>query len=151
MTQGAGLDLIVVDEWIYGMLANDNTLNGTGGLLDSFVPSSKGEIYGDTIPEDVKFPYIIFHLQAPGIDGMTVEGDLVINRSQWTIKVVDRSESYQPIKAVYSRIHQLLHKASGTVVDGQVLHSRRIQAIHYPELRESMSYRHLGGIYQIYV
>lgn len=148
MTQGAGLDLVVVDEWVYKTLSNDGTLTA---LLAGFSPSSVGEIYGDTVPTDVKFPYIIFHLQSPGVDGMTVEGDLVINRSMWTVKVVDRSESYQTIMAVYSRVHQLLHKASGIVADGQVLHSRRVQAIHYPELREAFNYRHLGGIYQIYV
>ena len=142
------MDMVVIDEWIYNQLVHDMALTG---LLQGFTPSSEGEIYGDTVPVDVKFPYIIYHLQAPGVDRMTLEGDLVLNRSLWTVKVVDRSESYQTIKFVYSRVHQLLHKASGIVADGVVLHSRRVQTIHYPELRESVDYRHLGGIYQIYV
>jgi hypothetical protein len=147
-----GLELEVVDEFVYTTLHNDVQL---GDLLNAAYqgsndPSNIEQVYGDTLPPDVVYPYI-FYQHSANADTMTTDSVIVMNRSLWIVKVVDRAETYQLAKPIYGRVHALLHRASGTVVDGQVLHCRRESRIHYPEITEAVSYRHLGGVYHFWV
>jgi hypothetical protein len=143
-----GLELLVVDEFIYTRLTQDV---GPGGLM-TLVGNREGvdpEVYSDTIPGDVLYPYVIFTLQSTA-DTMTTEGTRVLTQATYMVKGVHRTESYAELGPVASRIDALLHKASGVVLDGRVLHSRRLQAVRYPEVTEAVSYRHLGGSYRFW-
>jgi hypothetical protein len=140
----AGLELLVDDEAIQATLAADATLQN----LMSAAGSSIDEIYGDTVPDEVNYPFVRFEHQTNG-DTLTHDAVIVINRAQYIVKVTDRAMSYSTIKPIYSRIHALLHKREFvSVADGQVLVCYRLQAVHYPEVTETTHYRHLGGVYR---
>ncbi len=140
-----GLEPLVVDEYITAQL------NVPG--LTSQIPDAPGqtlvEIYSDTVPPDVEFPYTIFQMQGNS-DTMTTDSTRVLWIARYVVKAVGRTESYVSLAPIASMIDQQLHKKSGVVADGQVLHSRRIQVVRYPEITDGVNYRHLGGVYQFY-
>jgi hypothetical protein len=140
-----GLEPLVVEEYIFTQL--------NVPALTSLVPDAPGqtlvEIYSDTVPPDVRFPYVIFQMQSNS-DTMTTDGTRVLWVATYIVKAVGRTKSYIGLGPIASQIDILLHKQSGVVSDGTVLHSRRLQVVRYPEVTDGVNYRHLGGSYRFW-
>lgn len=147
--QPQGLELDVVDEFIFKVLSEDAGAGSIGELLVA-AGSDADAIYSDSVPSPVKYPYIIYQHSA-NTDTVTTDSVIVLVQAVYMVKVVHRTRTYDSIKPIYARMHALLHKASGTVVDGQVLHCRRERGIRYPEKSELVDYRHRGGTYRFWV
>lgn len=155
----AGLETYAAEEFIYSTLSNDATLTGmlmaayqSHNIEPGLVPSANlPEIYSDTVPADVTFPYIAFQMHNPAGDVEVTNNVIVYSVMDYLVRLVDRSQSYSVIAPIYSRVHTLLHKATGTVADGVVFNMYRIRPYRMPELDDLVSYRHLGGIYRMLV
>lgn len=152
MTQG--LESYTVDEFIFGRLTGDATLLGllnAAYAASGQLPVSATEVYSETIPVDITYPYIIFQMRPSMDDTTVVNGIRIFSRIDYLVKVVDRNQSYGLIAPIYSRVDQLLHMTSGTVADGQVYYSQRMRPFRMPEIDDAIQYRHMGGIYRFTV
>jgi hypothetical protein len=152
MTQG--LESWAADEFIYAKLKNDATLTAliqaVYAKYGQEVPADP-EVYSDTVPSTITFPYVIFQLRTPFPDTTVVEGIRIFTRLDYLVKVVDRAQSYADIAPIYSQVDKLLHLATGTVADGVVYFTQRMQLFRFPEIDDAIQYRHLGGIYRLTV
>lgn len=144
-----GLEAFAIDTYIYATLAADATLVGMLGS-DPLGGGTDPEINVDTIPTTEVYPYVYAQLQSAA-DTLTVDGTIVLVRADYIIRAVDRAESYQAIAPIAARIFELLHQSSGATPDGQILKCIRQRPIHYPEITEAVSYRHMGGLYRFWV
>lgn len=143
-----GLELPAIDNFFYLTASADAALTALLGVaLD---PDVNPGVYVDTVPAETTYPYVLATMRATG-DTLTSDGTIVLTRADYLIKGVDRAESYEGLRPIAQRLHQLFHQAEGVVADGLVLKCIRQQAIHYPEIHEDVSYRHLGGIYRFWV
>jgi len=152
MTQG--LESWAADEFIYAKLKNDSTLltliQAVYTKYGQTVPTDP-EIYADTVPPTVTFPYVSFQLRTPWPDTTVANGVRIFARMDYLVKVVDRAQSYADMVPIYNQIDKLLHLATGTVADGVVLFTQRMQIFRFPEIDDAIQYRHLGGIYRLTV
>lgn len=143
-----GIEPEIVDEYIYTKLIEDtdlmSALGGQAGVVNGL-----DQVYSDTVPPDVVYPYLIYQMQSNS-DSMTTDSTRVLWIATYLVKGVDRAESYTGLKTIASRIDVRLHKASGVVADGMVLHSARVGVIRYPEITDAVNYRHRGGSYRFW-
>jgi len=155
----AGLEPWAADQFIYGILSQDATLMNllstayqSHTIEPGLVPSENvPEIYSDTVPPDVTYPYVVFQMHTP-IGDVEIENNIIVmSVMDYLVRVVDRSQSYSAIAPIYGQIHSLLHKATGTVADGVVFNCYRIRPYKMPEIDDAISYRHMGGIYRVQV
>ena len=137
-----GLELSAIDEYIYQTLSADGTLTSLLGAPD--------EIHVDTIHDKEVYPYILATMLSTA-QTQVVNGYDVLTTADYQVRAVDRAQSYQAVKPIAGRIYQLLHQASGVVSDGLVLKCIRVRQLHFPTIEETISYRHLGGIYRFWV
>ena len=151
-----GLEAWAVDEFIYSALKNDATLGNlmmnayqSHNIEPGLIPTNLPEIYADTVPPDVTYPYVAFQMQTAVGDVQIVNNAIVMSVVDYLVRVIDRAQSYSAIAPIYSRIHTLLHKATGTVADGVVFNMYRIRPYRMPEVDDEVSYRHMGGIYRV--
>lgn len=144
MTQGLEVD--AAHQWVHGVLNGDSLLrsylgNPSDGIFEAQIPR---------MPYEVKFPLII-HSDQANRDTITTESVRILTHSFILVKAMDRGDSYASLRPIVSRADVLLHRSSGTVTDGLIYHCRRESTIRYAETEGDNHYRHLGGLYHIWV
>lgn len=128
---------------LYSRLSSDATL---GALL-----SGTAAVYEGVAPQEADAPYVIFNPQSPGVDYQT-NGGRAYTESVYLVKAVTEGGSSAAAGTIAARIDTLLEAApltlSGTASN---LYLRRTAQVDYPEVDSGKKYRHLGGLYRIYV
>lgn len=136
-------ETFTADTWLYTVLS-DVTLAGyaTGGIYAHVNPN--------TTPT---FPFVLFQLQAPGADVRGVGPARVMAQALYLVRGVAQANSFGgTLKSIADRIDVLLQAASGTVSGGVVVSCVREQPFALPETGPGgLQYRHLGGIYRLFV
>lgn len=136
-----GVENTLVESWLYTTLSTDATLKGKVGA----------RIYSYVAPARTLTPYVIFNAQSPGFDVMGVGTARVMLNCLYQVKVVVQDASFHGAKDAADRIDELLHGAAGTPTGGQVLGCVREGPLAYAEVTDGIEYRHLGGLYRIWV
>lgn len=134
------IEIMRVSEWLYETLSSDATL--TALVAD--------RMYDGIAPQAATFPYITFNWQG-GADVSAVGGIRIMNNGLWQVKAVVNETSYATILPIADRVDQVLQRASGAVSDGIILACVREQPLALIENSNGVQYRHLGGLYRIYV
>lgn len=137
---------LIAKTWLRATLAADSTLVALIGGAGS------PRIYDAPAPESAAYPYVVYKPYTPGRDLAVIGGIRVWSELLYIVKAVHRAESYaDPLQTLAERIDALLHRASGAVTGGQVIACVRVSPLELPELKNSVNYRHLGGVYQLQV
>lgn len=131
----------LVETWLYGKLSGDATLTAKVGA----------RIYSYVAPTTATTPYVVFSAQSPGFDVMGVGTARVMLNCLYQVKVVVQDASFNTAKDAADRIDELLHGATGTPSGGEVLGCVREGPLAYAEISDGIEYRHLGGLYRIWV
>lgn len=134
------IEVLRVDQWLYATLTGDATLVGAVGT----------RCYGDVAPQGAAFPYLIFNLM-DGTDVMGIGTARIMVNAIYQIKVIGQVPSYALLKPIADRVDAVLQGATGSVVDGVILACTREQPIRYVEIAGETQYRHLGGLYRVFV
>lgn len=135
------IETTLIEAWIYNRLSTDATLTTAVG----------DHIYSYVAPATAATPYVVFNAQSPGLDVMGVGTARVMLNSLYQVKVVVQDASFNGATAAANRIDALLHGATGTPTGGQVLGCVREGPLAYAEVSDGIEYRHLGGLYRIWV
>lgn len=128
------------ESWLYDCLSGDATLTGLVGsrIVDRI--AERGQDY----------PLVVFQFQG-GHDVMGVAAARLLGQEVFLVKAVGRAPSYATLKPIAKRIDELLHKAHGETDDGKVRACVREQPFKMVELIDGIEYRHLGGLYRLYM
>lgn len=129
--------------WIWGLLANDATLNALIGA------GSAARIYNGVAPAQTTFPYVVMQLLSGGNDLLGLGGVRIWADALWLIKAVTRGTSSGPVEPVANRIDALLHAASGTVTNGVIWVCVRERPFELSTIEDGVNYLQLGGEYRI--
>lgn len=137
-------ETVVADSWLYAVLSGDATLAGlaTGGI--------HGHVNPNAAPT---FPYVLYQLQAPGADVRGVGPARVMTQALYLVRGIAQANSFGGnLTTIANRIDVLLQAASGSAAGGLVLSCVREQPFALPETAPGgLQYRHLGGIYRLFV
>lgn len=135
------IETTLVESWLYSRLSTDAALAAEVG----------NRIYAYVAPARTATPYVVFSAQSPGFDVMGVGTARVMLNCLYQVKVVVQDASFSGAKKAADRIDELLHGATGTPAGGQVLGCVREGPLAYAEVSDGVEYRHLGGLYRIWV
>lgn len=135
------IETTLVESWLYSRLSGDATLVSKVGT----------RIYAYVAPATADTPFVVFTAQSPGFDVMGVGTARVMLNCLYQVKVVVQDGSFNGAKDAADRIDALLHGATGTPAGGQVLGCVREGPLAYAEVSDGIEYRHLGGLYRIWV
>lgn len=134
-------EIVTAESWLY------NKLHGDGTLL----ALCTGGVFTWPVPAEYTQPYVLYQLQS-GVDirGM---GPLRIGvNGLWLVRAVFEQPSFGGnLKTAADRIDTLLHAASGTATGGTVWACVREQPFQLVEPASGRQFRHLGGIYRLWV
>lgn len=135
------METFAVARWIWGTLTADAALSAIVG----------SGVYDGVRKAGSALPCVVFQLQAPGNDFMTMNGVRIWNSSLWLVRGIAEQSSYggQLLTIAY-RIEALLHGQKGSNSDGVIytcVRERPFQLREQP--KEGTEYRHLGGLYRI--
>lgn len=130
------METTAAERWLYETLAGDAEL--TALVSD--------RIFGYIAPIEAVFPLVVFQVQA-GADVRGVGPTRIMSALTMVVRGVDRGQSFVGLEAIADRIDALLQGRSGVGVLGCV----RLEPLALAEVVDGIQYRHLGGIYQMYV
>ena len=137
-------ETFVADSWLYAVLSGDAQL----------VALATGGIYGHSNPNKTPtFPFVLFGLQGAGMDVRGVGPARVMAPMVYLVRGISEGNSFGGnLKSIADRIDALLQAASGSAAGGLVLVCVREQPFVLPETGpDGRQYRHLGGIYRLFV
>lgn len=132
-------EIILVYEWLYTILSANSTITSTVST----------RIYDGVAPQGTSFPYIVFNWQG-GVDKSAVGSLRVFTNGLFQVKVITNEETYTTISPVADKIDQLLHRAKGVVSSNNIESSREFP-LAIIEKKDGLQYRHMGGIYRIFI
>lgn len=136
----SGIETVdIIETWLYGVLSGDSTLSGlVGGRISNTLSSTA-----------LTPPYVTFLMQSSR-DVTGHSGDRISTDNLYIVKAVSQTASWAQGRALAARIDLLLHRpASVVTTGGGSLSCTREQIVQYPEVQDSIQYRHIGGIYRI--
>ena len=133
-------ELVIADTWLVATLSGDATI----------AAAATGGVHDGNAPQGTAAPYVIIAYQS-GSDVVGLGGRRVLTNPLYLVKVVGQAESYADLQPIANRVDQLLHAATGTAAGGRVLSCVRETPVKYPETKNGIPYRHLGGLYRLQV
>jgi hypothetical protein len=129
-----------IAEWLY------TTLSG-GTVLSAIVGT---RIYEDVAPQGTALPYVVYS-QTSSMDENGIGGSRLCENALWTVQGVAKAMTYNAVKSIAVAIDDLLHGVLGTATaNGVTVACTRQEEVRYSEVREGVTWRHLGGVYRIY-
>lgn len=132
-------DLAAADKWIYATLSADATL----------LPLIGGRVYDTLAAAGTALPYVVFSYQG----GYDVRGNgpiRVLHSGLYLVKAIGQGTSFATLAPIAARIDALLHAKHGVNTDGDAWAVRE-QPFKYLEIDNGVQYRHLGGLYRVWV
>lgn len=134
----------VADSWLYGLLNGDATLIG----------QAPGGVYAHNNPsKTLVFPYVLFQQQAIGTDVRGVGPARIMAPLLYLVRGIAEGNSFGgSLRSIADRIDALLQAQHGTSAGGVIVACVRERSFALPEVAaDGRQYRHLGGIYRIWV
>lgn len=104
------------------------------------------------LPQGLADPYpsITFALMSP--DDLVVLGeDRVWSNLVYLVTAVAKGESVAAIESIADEVDRRLHKVSGEVDGAYITSSVRVSPFSDSQVRDGVSYRRLGGMYELLV
>lgn len=92
-------------------------------------------------------PYLIFHVQSPGVPVRTFGA--VSEQPLWLVKGVCRGHDASPAEAINARCQELLDGVKFEVA-GAMVTSLRVGGVDYGEPKDGDVFQHVGSLYRIY-
>lgn len=131
-------------EFLYSTLIGDATLtallaNGTHGIWRDYAPPGTTPVY------------VIFGMQSPGGDTLTMNAVRLLTNPLYQVKAVGPASNMQPILDAASEIDNLLKRTSGTVTGGLVSACYRESPLEVPELVNGETWNNVGGLYRLQI
>lgn len=135
------METISADRWIVARLKNDATLMG---LVTN--------VYQWPVPPEATLPYVLFQEQTP-VDIRPTGKYRIGVRAQYLIRVVAEATGWGgALEQAAERLDALLDAQAGPAPDGgHVWACVREYPFRLVEPTERGQYRHLGGLYRLYV
>lgn len=144
-------EVVIANAFVYQRLAGDATL--TGLLGGASVP----RIYQGKAPQGAMFPAVVYqHQGGSDVRGAT-EATRIGANLLYVVRGVAQAERFTgDLQTIEERIDARLHRTSGAVVLnsvtlGEVIACVRLQPFDLTEDEEGVEWRHLGGIYRLFV
>lgn len=137
----SAVEITVAERWIYSVLAAD-------GALTAAAP---GGIHSELAPAGTAYPFVVF--QWMGADDVYGTGATrIMVRPLYLVKAVGTGTSKIALETAARRVDALLHQKSNiTLATGEVLASHREAPFSLATLENGIQYRHLGGLYRLYI
>lgn len=134
-------ETVTAETWLYTKLHGDSTL----------LASVPGGVHTWPAPANASGAYVLYQMQS-GVDIRGVGPTRIGVSGLWLVRVVAETQSYTGnLLTAANRIDVLLHAASGTATGGTVWACVREQPFQLPETKDGRQWRHLGGIYRLWV
>ena len=120
-----------------------------GRLNDvSITATVTGGIHRDRAPRSVSFPYIVMSVEP--VDVSDVLSGEAYFEGDWTVKVVDKSDSAKVADDAYALVHARLQDYALTISGRTTMVCRRSSFFSYDEdLEGGERAQHVGGVYHI--
>lgn len=136
-----GQEVQAAQEWLYTTLSGDAQLTAVVG----------DRIYPRRAPQNTAYPYVFFQLQS-GLDTNAANAVRIWTDCLFSVFVVTKGSSSEPIEPALKRIDALLHKASPTTNDrGEIFDCVRENALELNPVVNGIEYLQIGGVYRIHV
>lgn len=133
-------EIVLVDEWLAGVMAADSTLQAlVSGRVSSYIA-----------PQGTAFPHVVYNHMGSA-DVIAVGGYRILNSGLYQIKAITEGGSMATAKPIADRLDFLFHRTTGTVTGGAILACLREQPVAYVEITDGLRRNHLGGLYRIMV
>lgn len=137
--------LAALERWLYATLTADASLTAITG----------GQVYFDSVPDTATVPYVYI----TNSDMRDLKGtgpNIYATRAHYAVRCVAETPPGGLTTALINaaeRIHTVLHAGSGSNADGSTIACVREQPFSMTERDPATGrpYRHLGGIYRIWV
>lgn len=143
MTQG--IEPVIAERFIGERLA------AQAGL----VAAVSGRIHGHAAPQaddgEPDYPFVLVTQNAVPQDVGAIGGILIWAVLEYVVRVVGRTNSWDPLVVPASEIDVALDDTGGAVSGGTVHACTRLRPFLLPEIRAGVQYRHLGGVYRLLV
>jgi hypothetical protein len=131
---------VIAEQWLVGVL-----------LGDAEVAALVGErVYSELAPQGAVMPYVTIQNQA-SVDVLGVGSRRIMSELVYVVRAVGRGASYVGLAPIADAIDRVLHLSRGETEEGWVLGCRREQPFRRPEVTSGVQYRHLGGLYRLWV
>lgn len=104
------------------------------------------DVYPYFAPQGADFPCVVFNLQTPKKDLMTLGTDRIMTNLMYQIKVIGKDCAFEDVDEIAANIDILLHGSSGT--NGNLVITRD-NPISYIEVANGVNYMHRGALYNI--
>jgi len=139
---------VAIQEWVVTALQTQELADALG--LDT--PADVvARLWDSPPPPDAALPYLDVVVAEPrDVGGVGLAEVMAV--SLVSVKVVGRTEAYEPIRPAAVALHHALHGRTNVPLNGggTMLSSRRVRTIAYPEQTQGIEYRHLGGTYEVH-
>lgn len=140
----------VVEPWLWDLLETDRESGALGTLGVEAVVNTATT--GDDPDSGTDQPgvdrWVVFTL----VSARDVRGVGLV-RSQvdaiYQVKAVVTGESFDPARAIFARICQLIETPETVTTESGSLTCHRETITQYPELQDGTHYRHLGGTFRV--
>ena len=133
------VELVAIEEWIYGVLSQDEDLTDIVGT----------RIFEGAAPKGQDPPLVLYQQQTAQV----VRGlgpDRIMVKAMYLVNAVVEGKSYSPAIPIAKRIDQLLNDIQGaTGTNGTVLASVLEEPFKLGEVDSGKEFKHLGGSYLI--
>lgn len=129
------------EAFIYGLLAADTAL---AALV-------AGRIYGYQADQGAPLPVVVFQQQS-GVDLLAPGPVRIWSNLLYLVKAIGQGTGWAGVAPIAARIDAVLHGAQGPGPGpGQVYICYREQPFTLAETQAGVQYRHLGGVYRLFV
>lgn len=134
-------EIVTAERWLYGKLKNDATLTGL----------ASGGVYTWPVPAGITLPYVLYQNQT-GTDIRGTGATRIGVNGLWIVRAIAETYSFGGnLQSAADRIDALLHGKASAVTGGVVWACVRTEPFQLVEMADGRQFRHLGGIYRIYV
>lgn len=137
------VEVVEAYEWLDATLKGDATIQSLVG--------NPARVHEHPAPQGTVSPYITVQSMAPLEDLDVVGAHRVWTEGLFLVRAVAETASIKVVEPIAKRIDELLHRSGGATADGRVVSSTREEAFYLPEFTNGKSYRHLGGVYRLYI
>jgi hypothetical protein len=128
-------------KWIYGVLTTDATLQGYIGAT--------ARVYDTLAPENATMPFVTFQYQG-GYDVRTNGPARIWASTVWLVKAIGTGSTFATLQTIAGRVDALLTGKYGSNTAGQVWCVRE-QPFQLLEVDAGVQYRHVGGLYRLWI
>jgi hypothetical protein len=136
-------ELTLAEQWIETTLANDPTMKTLCG--------DPVRVFNDEVPVNTVYPFVVYSVH-DNADVIVIGDARVMVTASYLIKAIAVGNNWPPdLMSSAARIDALMNGILQPVTGGIVHGSRRSSEYRLVEQVEGKLFRHMGGIYQMWL